>query len=39
MPGDIDPDKVEANLNAGVLRLTLPKTEKAKPRQIAVQAG
>ena len=32
----IDQGKIEARLRNGVLRLELPKVEKAKPRQIAV---
>jgi HSP20 family molecular chaperone IbpA len=32
-------EKIDATLNDGVLRLTLPKVEKATPRRIAVQAG
>jgi HSP20 family molecular chaperone IbpA len=34
----IDQEKIEAKLENGVLRLTLPKAEKAKPRQITVNA-
>jgi HSP20 family molecular chaperone IbpA len=30
-------EKIDAKLNDGVLRLTLPKVEKATPRRIAVQ--
>ncbi len=36
-PG-VDPDRVSAALENGVLTITLPKTEAAKPRKIAVQA-
>jgi HSP20 family protein len=35
----IDQNKIEAKHEEGVLRLTLPKAEKAIPRQIAVTAG
>ena len=35
----IDQSKIDAELNNGILRLTLPKAEKAMPRQIAVKAG
>jgi HSP20 family protein len=37
LPGDIDTEKVKARLTDGVLTVTVPKAEKAKPRQIAVQ--
>lgn len=37
LPGDIDPENVKARLADGVLTVTIAKTEKAKPRQIAVQ--
>lgn len=35
----IDQAKIDAKLTEGVLRLELPKIEKAKPRQVTVRAG
>jgi HSP20 family protein len=37
LPLAVDPDKVEAVLKDGVLRITLQKHEEVKPRQIAVK--
>ena len=35
----IDQEKIEASLSHGVLRLTLPKVDKATPRKITVTGG
>jgi HSP20 family protein len=36
LPSDVDTGKVEAQLTNGVLTLTLPKLEAAKPKQITI---
>ncbi len=36
LPDDVDAEKVEATLKDGILYLSLPKSEAAKPRQITV---
>ncbi|WP_016884948.1 MULTISPECIES: Hsp20/alpha crystallin family protein [unclassified Rhodococcus (in: high G+C Gram-positive bacteria)] len=36
---NLDVDKVEANYDAGVLRLTIPVAEKAKPRRIEISGS
>ncbi len=38
LPTEIDADKVEAKYADGILTLTLPKAEEAKPRQIKVHS-
>lgn len=39
LPSLVNADKVEATYESGVLRLTLPKSEAAKPRKIEVKAN
>ena len=36
LPGDINPEGVAANLNDGVLTVTVPKSEAAKPRHVEI---
>jgi HSP20 family molecular chaperone IbpA len=36
---DFDTSKIEANLRDGVLKLTIPRREEARPRRIPVQVG
>jgi HSP20 family protein len=38
LPSTIDPDQIQASYQDGVLTVTLPKVEKARPREIPVQA-
>jgi HSP20 family protein len=38
MPEEIDADKIDANLESGVLTVRVPKAEAVKPRTIKVQA-
>jgi len=37
LPTEVDADRIDARYTAGVLTLTLPKAEAAKPRQITVR--
>lgn len=37
LPGEINADKVEAALTDGMLTVTIPKAEAAKPRQITIR--
>jgi HSP20 family protein len=39
MPASVDADKVKAQYANGLLRITLPKAEKAKPKQIEVSVS
>jgi HSP20 family molecular chaperone IbpA len=36
---ELDPTKIEATLNNGVLRLHIPKAEEARPRLIEIKVG
>jgi HSP20 family protein len=36
---DLDPCKIEASLNQGVLKLMIPKSEEARPRRIEVRVS
>ncbi|MBU2431041.1 MAG: Hsp20/alpha crystallin family protein, partial [Proteobacteria bacterium] len=36
LPDDVDSEKVEATIKDGILYLSLPKSETAKPRQITI---
>lgn len=38
MPSDIDAENVEAKIKNGILSLTLPKVEEARPKQIKIVA-
>jgi HSP20 family protein len=39
LPDTVDPNRAQANFENGVLRLSFPKTEQAKPRKIAIGSG
>ena len=39
LPSTVDPDKVTARFENGVLTVSIPKAEKAKPREISVQVS
>ena len=39
LPSSVEPKDIKANYDTGVLTITLPKSEKAKPRQIEVKTG
>jgi HSP20 family protein len=38
LPADVDPDKVEASFVHSVVTITLPKSERGKPRKISVKS-
>ena len=37
LPGTVDPDRIEASFADGLLTVTLPKVERARPRQIEIR--
>jgi len=39
LPAEIDAEKVKAEYKKGLLQLVLPKSEKAKPKQINVEVA
>ena len=39
LPADLDVDRAEATFRGGVMTLTIPRAETAKPRQITVKAA
>jgi HSP20 family protein len=39
LPFEVDADKAEATFEHGIVRITLPKAEWAKPQKIAIKAG
>ena len=39
LPVNVNPDAIQADYKQGVLTLTLPKTEEAKPKRITVQGA
>jgi HSP20 family protein len=39
LPSTVEPDKISANYEHGILTVTIPKAERAKPREIPVKVG
>jgi HSP20 family protein len=39
LPEGVDPDKVQANFDRGVLEIRIPKPEQKKPRQVQITLG
>ena len=39
LPGDFDPDEIDASLESGVLTLRIPKAQRARSRRIEVRGG
>ena len=39
LPSTVDPERIRANYEHGILTVTLPKSERARPREIEVKVG
>lgn len=39
LPTTVDPDKIAASYSNGILTVTIPKADRARPREIPVQVG
>ena len=39
LPTSVDPDKIKANYDSGILTLHIPKAEEARPKRIQIQSG
>jgi HSP20 family protein len=39
LPTEVDPDRVSATYKNGLLTVTVPRAESARPRKVAIQAG
>jgi len=39
LPEGVDPDKIEARIEKGVLEVRIPKPEQRKPRRVAISVG
>jgi HSP20 family protein len=39
LPSELEQDRIEANFETGVLTVTIPKSERARPRRIEVRSG
>jgi HSP20 family protein len=39
LPRDVEQDRIHANFEHGVLNVSIPKSEKAKPRRIEIRSG
>ena len=39
LPNTVDPDKISANYENGILKIRIPKSERARPREIPVRAA